>query len=146
MLPMKILAMLALTAMLAAADPAHPSLPALAIPGGVGVNIHFTDAQPGEIEMLAAAGFRWVRMDFAWAATERERGQYDFAAYDRLMQALDAHGIRALFILDYGNALYDRERRRDRRGPAGLRPMGRGRRGAFQGPRHPLGNLERAEH
>ncbi len=109
MLPMKILAMLALTAMLAAADPAHPSLPAPAIPGGVGVNIHFTDAQPGEMDMLASTGFRWVRMDFAWAATERERGQYDFAAYDRLMQALDAHGIRALFILDYGNALYEPE-------------------------------------
>ena len=106
---MKILALLVLTATLAAAGPSHPSLPGPTVPDGVGVNIHFTDAQPGEMDMLASTGFRWVRMDFAWAATERERGRYDFAAYDRLMQALDSHGLRALFILDYGNALYEPE-------------------------------------
>ncbi len=78
-----------------------------AIPQGLGVNIHFTDPQPGEIKMIAAAGFRWVRMDLKWDATERERGRYDFAAYDRLMQALDEAKIQALFILDYGNPLYD---------------------------------------
>lgn len=78
-----------------------------AIPQGLGVNIHFTDPQPGEMKMIAEAGFRWVRMDFKWDATEPERGRYDFAAYDRLMKALDEHQIHALFILDYGNPLYD---------------------------------------
>ena len=73
---------------------------------GLGVNIHFTDPQPGEMKMIAAAGFRWVRMDFKWDATERERGHYDFSAYDRLMQSLDQFKLRALFILDYGNPLY----------------------------------------
>ena len=106
---MKILAMLVLTATLSAAEPPHPSLPGPAISDSVGVNIHFTDAQPGEMDMLAATGFRWVRMDFVWAATERERGRYDFAAYDRLMQSLDSQRLRALFILDYGNALYEPE-------------------------------------
>ena len=77
------------------------------IPQGLGVNIHFTDPQPGEIKMIAAAGFRWVRMDLKWDMTERERGRYDFASYDRLMQALDEAKIQALFILDYGNPLYD---------------------------------------
>ena len=74
---------------------------------GMGVNIHFTDPQPGEVRMIAAAGFRWVRMDFKWDATERERGQYDFTEYDRLLPALDESKIHALFILDYGNPLYD---------------------------------------
>jgi hypothetical protein len=74
---------------------------------GMGVNIHFTDPQPGEVKMIAAAGFRWVRMDFKWDATERERGQYDFSEYDRLLSALDEAKIQALFILDYGNPLYD---------------------------------------
>ncbi|HVS21436.1 MAG TPA: cellulase family glycosylhydrolase [Pyrinomonadaceae bacterium] len=74
---------------------------------GLGVNIHFTDPQPGEIKMLADAGFRWVRMDFKWDATEKQRGLYDFSAYDRLMTALEPFHIRALFILDYGNPLYD---------------------------------------
>jgi len=73
---------------------------------GLGVNIHFTDPQPGEMKMIADAGFGWVRMDFKWDATERERGRYDFSAYDRLMQSLDQFKLRALFILDYGNPLY----------------------------------------
>lgn len=70
------------------------------------MNIHFTDAQPGELAMIAAAGFRWVRMDLTWEATEKEPGQYDFSAYDRLVAGLEAHGLRALFILDYGHPLH----------------------------------------
>jgi hypothetical protein len=77
------------------------------IPEGLGVNIHFTDPKPGEVKMIADAGFRWVRMDFKWDVTERERGRYDFAEYDRLMKALDEYKLRALFILDYGNPHYD---------------------------------------
>lgn len=72
----------------------------------LGVNIHFTDAQPSEVKMIADAGFRWVRMDFKWEITEREHGRYDFSAYDRLLKSLDEFQIRALFILDYGNPLY----------------------------------------
>lgn len=71
-----------------------------------GVNIHFTNPNPGEIKMIADAGFRFVRMDFKWDETETERGRYDFSAYDRLMKELEPFGMRALFILDYGNPLY----------------------------------------
>ena len=74
---------------------------------GLGVNIHFTDPRPGEIKMIADAGLRLVRMDLKWDATERERGRYDFASYDRLLAALDQYHIHALLILDYGNPLYD---------------------------------------
>ena len=88
-----------------AAEP-HPSLPPPVIPDCLGVNIHFTDPQPGELEMLAAAGFKWVRMDFGWGGTERKKGEYEFSAYDRLVAALDKFQIRAVFILDYGNPLY----------------------------------------
>jgi len=86
---------------------AATGLPGPNVPDGLGVNIHFTDPRPGEIEMLAAAGFRWVRMDFAWAGTEREPGKYDFSAYDRLLTALDKHQLRAVLILDYSNPHYD---------------------------------------
>jgi polysaccharide biosynthesis protein PslG len=88
-----------------AAEP-HPSLPPPVIPDCLGVNIHFTDPRPGEMEMLAAAGFKWVRMDFGWGGTERKKGEYDFSAYDRLVAKLDQFKIRAVFILDYGNPLY----------------------------------------
>jgi hypothetical protein len=82
-------------------------LPEVGVPGALGVNIHFTTPRAGEMEMLAAAGFKWVRMDLNWGGTERERGKYDFGAYDRLVAALEPHGIRAIFILDYSNRLYD---------------------------------------
>jgi hypothetical protein len=72
-----------------------------------GFNTHFTDPKPGEMEMIAASGAKWIRMDFVWSSTEREPGVYDFSAYDRLMAALDRHGLRALFILDYANRHYD---------------------------------------
>jgi len=77
------------------------------VPEGFGVNIDFTDPRPGEMKMISDGGFRWVRMDLKWDMTEKEVGRYDFAAYDRLMAALELHKLRALFILDYGNPLYD---------------------------------------
>jgi len=83
-----------------------PPLPTLAPPDGLGVNIHFTHAKPGELEMIRAAGFKWVRMDFTWAATEKVKGKYDFSPYDQLLADLDKHGMHALLILDYGNPLY----------------------------------------
>lgn len=91
----------------AAATPAPKRTFSPVVPDGLGVNIHFTDPKPGEMRQLAAAGFGIVRMDLTWAGTERKAGAYDFAAYDRLLAALDAHKVRALFILDYGNKLYD---------------------------------------
>lgn len=78
-----------------------------AFPDGLGVNIHFTDPRPGEMEMLAGAGFKWIRTDFAWAGTEHHKGEFDFSAYDRLISSLDAHHIRPIFILDYSNHNYD---------------------------------------
>jgi hypothetical protein len=59
------------------------------------------------MKMLAEAGFRWVRMDLKWEATEKEPGRYDFSAYDVLVTALGPYNVHALFILDYGNPLYD---------------------------------------
>jgi polysaccharide biosynthesis protein PslG len=83
------------------------ALPSLTIPEGLGVNIHFTDPQPGEMKMLADTGVKWVRMDFLWNGTERQMGVYDFAAYERLLKALEEYHIRPIFILDYANPLYD---------------------------------------
>lgn len=83
------------------------------IPDGLGVNIHFTDPRPGDMEMFAATGMKFIRMDFDWARIEKEPGVYDFTPYERLLDALDEHGIRALLILDYANPLYDDNRSPD---------------------------------
>jgi polysaccharide biosynthesis protein PslG len=77
------------------------------VPLSLGVNIHFTDPLPGEMQELAGSGVEWIRMDFSWAQTERAKRRYDFAAYDRLLAALHPYHIRPMLILDYGNPLYD---------------------------------------
>ncbi|TAN11991.1 MAG: beta-1,4-xylanase [Chitinophagaceae bacterium] len=87
--------------------PYHTAIPSNIIPKGLGVNIHFTDAKPGEMQMLAEAGFHWVRMDFFWSNIEKKRGVYDFTAYDHLVSSLHKYHLKAIFILDYGNPLYD---------------------------------------
>jgi len=81
-----------------------------AVERGWGVNIHFTQAQPGELDLLAASGAYRVRTDFSWADTEKQPGQYDFSVYAQLTDDLAAHGLRPWFILDYENALYSPSR------------------------------------
>lgn len=112
----------ATVAVMLLASPARAAeLPGPVVPEGLGVNIHFTGPRDGEMNMLAAAGFRFARMDFHWGGTEREKGRYDFRAYERLLGALEPHKIRALLILDYTNRFYD----------SGLSPCSAEGRGAF---------------
>jgi hypothetical protein len=73
----------------------------------VGVNIEFYRGAHEQAETIAAAGIRWVRVDLAWSAAEPEPGRYDFGLWDRILDAFEPFGIRILFILDYGNDLYE---------------------------------------
>lgn len=103
-----LVALMALAAIgFAAPASANSALPDSVVPEGLGVNIHFTDPAPGEMAMLAAGGFRWVRMDFGWEGIEREPGRYDFSAYDRLLSALEPYEIRPILLFDYANPHYD---------------------------------------
>jgi hypothetical protein len=67
-----------------------------------GVNIHAPDG-PGlaVLDRVTEAGIGWVRIDFVWAAVEREKGVYDWAAYDRLVSAARARGLEILAIIAY---------------------------------------------
>lgn len=94
-----------------AAMPEQPfdvwDLPESVIPQTMGIEIHFTQATALELNALQAAGVGVVRKDLFWSEVEREAGQYDFSGYDVLVNAMENRGIRVVFILDYGNALYD---------------------------------------
>jgi hypothetical protein len=72
-----------------------------------GVTIEFYRDADKQAEMMAAAGVSWVRIDLAWSTAEPEAGRYDFRTWDRFLDAFEPHGIRVLFILDYGNRLYE---------------------------------------
>ncbi len=82
-------------------------LPELVLPQGVGVNIHFVRGRGKDLDLIAAAGFKVVRMDFSWSAIERKKEHYDWAEYDELTANLEKRGIRPMYILDYSNPLYE---------------------------------------
>jgi hypothetical protein len=84
-------------------------IPEPIIPAGVGVNIHFVRGHEQELDLIAAAGFKFIRMDFGWSGIEKEKGQYRWADYEELLSNLDRRGLRAVFILDYSNPLYEPE-------------------------------------
>jgi hypothetical protein len=86
---------------------ASAQLPDGTVPESLGVNIHFLEPQPGEMEMLADAGFKWVRADFDWSAMERKKGEYNFSQGEKLFAALDRFHLRAMVVLAYSNPLYD---------------------------------------
>jgi hypothetical protein len=72
-----------------------------------GVNIHFIEPNNYEVNELRGAGFSIVRMDLIWSDIEKEKGKYNFSQYDKLVNCMDKNNIKILFILDYGNPLYD---------------------------------------
>jgi hypothetical protein len=83
------------------------SLPERTIPAGAGVNIHFIAGHGRDLKMIAAAGFKFVRMDFDWATTEPRKGEYDWSQYDALNGDLERNGLRPYYILDYSSPLYE---------------------------------------
>ncbi|MBI5688016.1 MAG: cellulase family glycosylhydrolase [Verrucomicrobia bacterium] len=94
--------LIALPSLLLAAE-----LPPPVLPAGVGVNIHFTKGHEADLDLIAAAGFKFIRMDFGWQGIERKKGEYDWSAYDELTANLEKRGLRAIYILDYSNPLYE---------------------------------------
>jgi polysaccharide biosynthesis protein PslG len=100
--------LLVLGAAVAVFSQSRGGLPDSALPAPLGVNIHFTGEPKAELDLIKEAGFRLARMDMFWEQVERRPGAYDFAAYDALVAGLTRRSIRPLFILDYGNPLYDR--------------------------------------
>lgn len=94
----------------AAIDPSTIQL-APAFPGvknvldGLGVAIHSTNDPPA-LDAAKSAGLSWVKTNLSWSEVEKTRGVYDWSNFDRLLDMLDQRGMRALFILAYGNDLY----------------------------------------
>ncbi|MCY9026863.1 glycoside hydrolase family 5 protein [Priestia megaterium] len=81
------------------------------IPGGLGVSIH-SNITDEDIQMIADAGFKWVRIDIFWERVETKKGHYDFknSGYDKLNKKLKDHNIKPYYILNYSNSLYEKDR------------------------------------
>jgi polysaccharide biosynthesis protein PslG len=102
-MPFKALVLFCLISLTASAA----ELPQFILPEGVGVNIHFVKGNEQDLDKIAAAGFKFVRMDFAWEAIEQKKGEYNWADYEELTANLEKRGLRAIYILDYSNWLYE---------------------------------------
>jgi hypothetical protein len=93
--------------LLAASHASAAELPEPVLPQGVGVNIHFTRGHGKDLDLIAAGGFKIVRMDFSWSSIEHAKGQYRWSEYDELTVDLEKRGLRPMYILDYSNPLYE---------------------------------------
>ncbi len=56
--------------------------------------------------LLGKTGVKYARCQTGWAKCETEKGIYDFAWLDRVVDSLTAVGIEAWLNLGYGNPLY----------------------------------------
>jgi hypothetical protein len=72
---------------------------------GLGVALHDLD-DTAALDAAKSAGFDWVRADLSWDRVEHEEGRYDFAGSDRFVSALEARGLRPLFILGMRHPAY----------------------------------------
>ena len=82
-------------------------LPPLVIPAGLGVNIHFSRGNENDLDLIAAAGIKFIRMDLFWSDTEQKKGVYNWAAYDELTANLENRKIRPIYILDFSNPIHE---------------------------------------
>ena len=58
-------------------------------------------------DKVAALGVKWARIQSGWARTEKEKGVYDFAWLDSIVDNLVQRGLSPWLCLCYGNGLYD---------------------------------------
>lgn len=81
--------------------------PAVPFTANIGINTHFLQPLPGELEMIAGGGFKWIRTDVDWNTVEPTPGVYNFTELDPFVAALAANDLGFHAILSCCNAAYD---------------------------------------
>ena len=76
----------------------------------------------GAYDKLAKVGVKWVRIQSGWQRTEREKGVYNWAWIDSIVDNLRSRGMRPWVCLCYGNDLYS-EAAKEIFGAAGVPPI-----------------------
>src|ERR1041384_1190610 len=75
-----------------------------------GINTAFNPQAPDLEARLAAmqqAGIKWGRQDFSWRRIETVKGQYDWTAYDALVELCHQHGLLIFGNFTSSPAFYD---------------------------------------
>ena len=60
-------------------------------------------------EKVAELGVKWIRIQSGWARTEKQKGVYDFAWLDDIVDNLLRRGLQPWICLCYGNGLYNEQ-------------------------------------
>ena len=60
-------------------------------------------------DKVAAIGVKWIRLQSGWARTEKQKGVYDFAWLDDIIDNLVTRGLQPWLCLCYGNGIYDED-------------------------------------
>jgi polysaccharide biosynthesis protein PslG len=77
------------------------------IPDSWGLHVSFVNPRPGELKMLSETGAHWIRVPFYWCDIEKNKGEYNFSAHDRLVSELAPYNIHPIFTLWFSNPNYD---------------------------------------
>ena len=56
---------------------------------------------------VAPLGIKTIRLQAGWAKCEKEKGRYDFAWLDKIVDYARAQGLNILLETDYGNPIYE---------------------------------------
>ncbi len=63
--------------------------------------------EPAEFyDKVGSIGVKWARCQTGWARTETQKGVYDFAWLDDVVDSLLARGVQPWFNVGYGNPIY----------------------------------------
>jgi O-antigen ligase len=98
-----IIAFLAFVVWTKRGDGLPPDVPQAAV-NPFGANVALEQYDEVELEqalaLIEAGGFQWVRQTFPWADIEAQAGQYDWAAWDRIVNAVREHNLNLIAVLD----------------------------------------------
>lgn len=84
-------------------DGLPPHVPQAAVnPFGVNAALEqYDEAELAQaLTLIEDGGFQWVRQTFPWADIEAQPGQYDWAAWDRIVTAVREHDLNLIAVLD----------------------------------------------
>ena len=90
--------------------PPHPFADDLLQDSPFGINTAFqphTSNLEAILQKMQEAGIKWGRQDFTWRRIEKEKGQYQFQDYDRLVDLCHKYGLLLFGNLAYAPGFHD---------------------------------------
>jgi GH35 family endo-1,4-beta-xylanase len=75
------------------------------VPPEIGMTLHFRGADAAlvkrQFDLMTSMNVTWVRMDLDWSVVESERGQFDWAYPDKIVDEALARRMKVLVVIAY---------------------------------------------